>query len=223
MVTSSGLLSTIRALVLSINLQRIMNLLVQRYVYSLSPGLSPWPVPDQVEWVGDEVPQKEEHADQTHSKAHDAFPFTATFPFSSSLCLSHPLSTIGNATSNCQRSSWGATLSPRLEVARCFMTFAFSGLILLCWTRKGYSWKSCIQLESWCPQKLFRVRHVTVGLCAPIITFSTWSMHWTVRLFVLGKVHIRWLMIMHWPVQSRESQHWAFDPCGMVPTTCRLV
>ena len=31
-----------------------------------SPGLLPWPVPDEVDGVGDEVPQEKEDTDQTH-------------------------------------------------------------------------------------------------------------------------------------------------------------
>ena len=43
-----------------------------------SPGLSPWPVPDEVKGVGDEVPQEEEDADQTNHKAHGSSFFTGT-------------------------------------------------------------------------------------------------------------------------------------------------
>ena len=42
------------------------------------PGLLPWPVPDEVEGVGDEVPQEEEDADQTNHKAHGSSFFTGT-------------------------------------------------------------------------------------------------------------------------------------------------
>ena len=110
MVISSVVLFTILALGLSISLQKIDTKL-ETMISVNSPALLPWPVPDEVEGVGDEVPQEEENTDQTNHEAHGS-PFTGTpqtssflCQFSSSLSFSHHLSERRNATGDCQRSS----------------------------------------------------------------------------------------------------------------------
>ena len=77
MVISSFVLFTILALGLSISLQKIDSKL-ETLIRVNSPCLLPWPVPDEVDGVGDEVPQEEEDADQTNHKAHGSSFFTGT-------------------------------------------------------------------------------------------------------------------------------------------------
>ena len=69
MVISSFVLFTILALGLSISLQKIDSKL-ETLISVNSPCLLPWPVPDEVDGVGDEVPQEEENTDQTHHEPH---------------------------------------------------------------------------------------------------------------------------------------------------------
>ena len=69
MVISSVVLFTILALALSISLWKI-GAKIETMICVNSPGLLPWPVPDEVDGVGDEVPQEKEDTDQTHHKAH---------------------------------------------------------------------------------------------------------------------------------------------------------
>ena len=70
MVISSVLLSTILALALSISLHKDILKNLKLWFSANSPGLLPWPVPDEVDGVGDEVPQEEEDTDQSDHKAH---------------------------------------------------------------------------------------------------------------------------------------------------------
>ena len=122
-------------------------------------------------------------------------PFTGTpqtcsflFQFSSSLSFSHHLSERRNATGDWQRSSWGATLSASdIRWRDVFMTFA---LFLHPFIRISHSHRTTqgvsVSVEPLTFSEYPRYCMYRMRACS---RFSTWSMPWTVRVFVLGNAH----------------------------------